>query len=426
MPSDFESFCLAAYEASLLGARVILNGANPAFGDGTPWHDGLNCYKFDGTALGLQRALERSFSSESILRPVALTADTWPWNAGIAPTKFGSNDGRPLVSVIIPHFNLGEYLPSTITSVLEQTYENLEIIVVDDHSTEEQSRDLIENLRSREHPGLKIVVPHGNIGLAAARNLAIEHAGGKYILPLDADDLVDRRFIEAAVKALERNPDFDVFVTPAAYFHDGDALILPGQEKDFPDYAVFVGEARVSGFRQNRFSTATSLIRAEILRKYGYIESLRCYEDWNLYLRLAQSGHRFLVANDVYFHYRDRANSMVKATRDPYWHAVFQHDMLRAGTKISHTDPLAYLAFCDAPVLVAPVLSPEIMRLSSGFSGGQLLPALLSTVRQQIMILKMKRFFLYASRKARHRYRTKLRKWRALRKEIKRMQINGR
>jgi glycosyltransferase involved in cell wall biosynthesis len=411
VPSDFESFCLAAYEASLLGARVVLNGTNPAFGDGTPWQDGVNCYKFDGTALGLQKALERSFAAESPLQPVEVPADPWPWNARISSPARDTNGDQPLVSVLIPHFNLGRYLPSTLASVLEQTYSNIEIIVVDDCSTDEASREFIGHLRSNQRPGLKIVTPPGNIGLAAARNLGIEHARGEYVLPLDADDLIDLRFIETAVRALQRNPEFDVFVTPAGYFRDEDEVILPGEEADFRDYAVFVGEALVSGFRQNRFSTATSLIRTDVLRKHRYVESLRCYEDWSLYLRLAKAGHRFLVANYVYFHYRNRPNSMVKAAQMQVQHAAFVHDMLRTALDASCNVPLAYLAMCEH--------EPKLGAIASSFSSDtKVLALLIAGAQQKILVSKMKQLLLYPIPKARRRYRAKIREWKRFRNEL--------
>jgi glycosyltransferase involved in cell wall biosynthesis len=116
VPSDFESFCLAAYEASLLGATVILNGENPAFGDGTPWLDGLNCIKFDGTALGLAKALERSFSLAKGLEMVTIPRCPWPWERTLSQKTaiVGVDDVSPVVTVIIPHFNLSSYLPATL------------------------------------------------------------------------------------------------------------------------------------------------------------------------------------------------------------------------------------------------------------------------------------------------------------------------
>lgn len=349
-PSDFESFCLSAYEASLLGARVILNGANPAFGEGTPWRHGVNCFKFDGTVASLIEALELNFQGGK-LEPVTLVSDPWPWTSlRSTPALAAETAEKPLVSVVIPHFNLGDYLLSTLMSVLEQTYENVEVIIVDDGSYAAQSLSIINDLRDRNIDRLRVVSAPGNVGLSGARNIGLAQAAGEYVLPLDADDLLNLRFIEIAVQALERNPDFDVFVTPAAYFHDGDSLILPGEEADFPDYAVFVGEALISGVRENRFSTATALFRTSVAREYGYIESLASFEDWNLYLRLALDGHRFLVSNDVYFYYRNRAGSMIKEAIDPTQNTLFLHDNLRTAACSSRTLPLAYLAYLNPPL----------------------------------------------------------------------------
>jgi glycosyltransferase involved in cell wall biosynthesis len=429
VPSDIESFCLAAFEASLLGARVILNGANPAFGDDTPWQDGINCYKFDGSVHGLRKALERNFDDKLELHPVTNFADPWPWNTQIVSQEIIVKSDRPLVSVIVPHFNLGKYLQSTLLSVLEQTYDNIEIIVIDDYSTDAASRVLINNLQSGAYGSLKIVTPPGNVGLAAARNLAVENAAGEYILPLDADDLIDRRFVEVAVRALERNPSFDVFVTPAGYFHDGDDIVLPGQEKDFKDYAVFFGEALVSGVKQNRFSTATAVFRADVLRKHSYTESLRCYEDWGLYVRLAQAGHRFLVANDVYFHYRNRANSMVKSADQDNQHLAFQQDMLRTSANVRRSVPLAYLVFCDRrasmkqaePVAnsAAPKDTLASLNEQGSWNDEQLSRLLLSATQQKIVVLKSKQILLSPIASARRRYRKKLRELVALRDQLK-------
>lgn len=350
-PSDFESFCLSAYEASLLGARVILNGVNPAFGDGTPWQHGINCFKFDGTVAGLIQALELSFAGAD-LQPVTLPVNPWPWTAARGDRALPETaTDNPLVSVVIPHFNLGDYLLSTLMSVLEQTYDNLEIIIVDDGSYDAQSLTIIDDIRTRGHDRLRVVSAPGNVGLSGARNIGLAQAAGDYVLPLDADDLLNLRFIEVAVRALQRNPEFDVFVTPAAYFHDGGNLILPGEEADFPGYAVFVGEALISGVRENRFSTATALFRASVIREYGYIESLTSLEDWNLYLRLAQDNHRFLVSNDVYFYYRNRPGSMIKEAFDPTQNALFLHDNLRTAVAGKLTIPLAYLAYLNPPPL---------------------------------------------------------------------------
>jgi glycosyltransferase involved in cell wall biosynthesis len=416
VPSDFESFCLPAYEASLLGAVVVVNEHNAAFGDGTPWRDGVNCVKFDGTALGLAEAIERSFALERPLSAVTLPSDPRPWaeparTAGHPPSA--TDVGSPLVSVLIPHFNLGSYLVETLTSVREQTYANIEIIIVDDHSTEPVSRDLIATFRRQARDALKVIDAPANLGLAGARNLGVTAATGKYLVPLDADDLLDRRFIQIAVEALERNPEFDVVVPQAGYFRDGEAVMSPGETGDFNDYSLFVGEALVAGVRENRFSTATALFRAETLTSNRYCESLTCYEDWNVYFRLAQFGHRFLVTTGVYFFYRSRHGSMVRAAHQRNQHAIFLHDALRTAVDVTRSVPLAYLGYCaqsaaDTSARWPGGLDPETLRVP-----------LLRAAKYQILSLRIKRFFTYASRKSRQRYRAKLDTWKSIRSALR-------
>lgn len=358
VPSGYESFCLAAYEASLLGARVILNGANPAFDDQSPWIDGVNCFKFDGTASGLADALERNFAQAAPLQAVTLRQDAWPWTADIAQKRLAKDALRPLVSVVVPHFNLGKHLPETLSNILESDYQNIEIVVVDDASTDRLSLDLIEALGRVEDPRLKMVCLEGNIGLAAVRNTGLRHAVGKYVLTLDADDLIDPAFITKAVEALENNPEFDVVVTPAAYFIDGsEPMMRTGM--DAVDYAVFTGEAKVAGLLDNRFSTATALFRASALRDFPYNEELSCYEDWALYMRMCEAGLRFIVTTDVFFHYRRRADSMVHKPKDAARMHADYSDLLRTSAPAALRAGSSVMALGIGSPFRGPVPTPS-------------------------------------------------------------------
>lgn len=339
VPGAYESFCLAAYEASLLGARVILNARNPAFDDASPWRDGVNCFKFDGTATGLAQAIERNFSSNESLAPVQLRNDPWPW-ADLQRSKIHDGDVRPAlsdeaglkpeaaVSIVVPHFNLGEYLCETLENILAIDHQNIEIIVVDDASTDEGSIKVVETLARLDEPRLKVVRLVGNVGLAAARNIGIQRARGAYLLTLDADDLIAPGFVGQAVRALERHSQFDVVITPAAYFIDGEVPPMGGMT-DAVDYAVFTGEAKTAGLLQNRFSTATALFRRTALERFPYDEDLHCYEDWSLYMRMCDAGLRFIVTTDVFFFYRRRRDSMVHAPRGGAAKHIDYSDLLR-------------------------------------------------------------------------------------------------
>ena len=149
-PARFESFCLDAYDASRLGSAVLLNRDNPAFKEETPWRDAENCIKFGGTVEALVNALQRLFQEMPKLVSVALPLGPLPWlaNAPVAlsPGLIEPASAMPLVSVVIPNFNLGECLPYTLRSIAGSSYPNIEVIVCDDASTDPATRAILEGL----------------------------------------------------------------------------------------------------------------------------------------------------------------------------------------------------------------------------------------------------------------------------------------
>jgi glycosyltransferase involved in cell wall biosynthesis len=121
--------------------------------------------------------------------------------------------------VVITNYNLGAYLPETLRSVAQIDHSNLEVVLVDDCSTEELDRSLL--LELRETPDFRVVRNEVNRGLAASRNIGVRHASGEFVLPLDADDCLAPEFVGTAVRALLGHPEVGVVVPTAAYF-DGD------------------------------------------------------------------------------------------------------------------------------------------------------------------------------------------------------------
>ncbi|MFE1076875.1 glycosyltransferase family 2 protein, partial [Streptomyces sp. NPDC058783] len=211
--------------------------------------------------------------------------------------------------------------------MLESAYPNIELIVVDDASTDPESRDALLRLQARNDERIRVVWSTQNRGLAATRNLALSHARGEFVLTLDADDLIDGRFVSIGVDALTINDDVSFVVPQTAYFDDRpDAN--PAADA-WTQCITFVGEARSSGLCQNRFSTATMMGRTEMLRSLGYDESLSAYEDWDLYMRAVMARSRFVVTNAVHFYYRRRAHSMIHSEAATRRIGLYYHDILR-------------------------------------------------------------------------------------------------
>ncbi|NTU49857.1 MAG: glycosyltransferase [Desulfobulbaceae bacterium] len=402
VPSDFESFSLAAYEASLLGAIVILNGTNPAFGPDTPWKHEINCLKFDGTMDGLANTMLQGMLLQEPLSVVPSDDSHAPWSYDRCHTITDpDNAGRPLVSIVIPHFNLGAYLPMTIESVMSQTYSNIELIVVDDASTDQESVDLVKRLDALGSSQLRVVYSTSNRGLSGARNLGLKNALGKYVLTLDADDLIDLSMVETCVEALERNPEFHCVVTQAGYFRDERDIPYPGEQRDFTDYAVFLGEPFATGGMKNLFSTSCAFFRSEVFHHLCYNESLRLYEDWELYVRMLNAGMRFLVTTDVLFHYRNREGSMVKAGLDCVQDKLARHDILRLTQHTPQMNAMWFLTLLAAG---------QRWNGTPGTLGHEDYKALLRKSLRLHMLTTRGKFYLYYPFAAkRRRYRKKLR-----------------
>lgn len=195
---------------------------------------------------------------------------------------------KPLVSVIIPTYNRVKMLGNAINSALNQTYNNHELIIVDDGST-----DGTEAFIKQNFPNLKYIKKE-NGGQASARNAGLEHTNGKYIASLDSDDCWHETFLEKLVEKLE-NDNFDfVFANWSQEQKDGnfiDYLLkqyihLP---EDHPKETNIWIELDYDNLRSIYIagcpSPSTSLlIRADLLKKMGWNEEMSIGDDWCMLL----------------------------------------------------------------------------------------------------------------------------------------------
>lgn len=119
------------------------------------------------------------------------------------------------VSILIPCFNSAEYLSDTLASCLDQSYDNIEIIVVDDGSTDDSLA--IAKQYEKKHSSIK-VYSQANKGAPAARNLAFSHAAGEYIQYLDADDILDKEKLSVQMASLDNEDTQSVVFGPCKMF----------------------------------------------------------------------------------------------------------------------------------------------------------------------------------------------------------------
>jgi len=185
----------------------------------------------------------------------------------------------PEVSVIIPAYNKADLTVKTVQSVLVQTYKDLEILVVDDGSTDQTKERMLAF-------GDKIQYIHKpNGGACSARNLGIRRSRGTFIAFLDCDDLYDEKKIELSVGYLKKNPKFG-YVHTDAYFIDQDGGIIRKYSHPRARKEGWVARKLVLG---NFICNSTVVVRREILEKAGlFDESIFTPADWDLWIRLAE------------------------------------------------------------------------------------------------------------------------------------------
>jgi glycosyltransferase involved in cell wall biosynthesis len=169
-----------------------------------------------------------------------------------------------------------------------------------------------------------------NGGLSSARNFGIRHARGKYVLPLDSDNLLDPRYLGRAAAALERMPDVAAVTCFLACFADGTPPTRVA------DYIAPYDLHPLLIALENRAGDACAMFRREIFDRFRYQEELRSYEDWDLWWQMAEAGQRVEAMPMTLLRYRTRPDSMVRTigtTREQQILASFadRHaDFLRA------------------------------------------------------------------------------------------------
>ena len=198
-----------------------------------------------------------------------------------------------LVTVVIPCFNSGLTLGQTVESVRAQTYPNLEIIVVDDGSSDPLTIRVIDRL-----VGVR-VIRQDNAGLPAARNKGFSNARGEYVLPLDSDDWLESDAIAHMAEALAVNPSL-AFVFSNIKL-EGEAGGVLRKSYNFFEQLFL-----------NQIPYALLLRRSVWKTVGGYDEAMRGgYEDWEFNIRLGARGYFGAPVQKILFHYRVASTGML-------------------------------------------------------------------------------------------------------------------
>jgi len=202
---------------------------------------------------------------------------------------------KPLVSIVTPFYNQGSTILETVNSVLNQTFINFEYIIVNDGSSSSQAK-VLQTIKDDRVSIINLDENIGNGSPAAARNMGIQGAKGKYVVCLDSDDILDPTFIEKSLILLETNPEVKIASTDVNMFgHDNKRV-------GYVDYSA------TDLIDDNRLITASMFTREAWEITNGYKSGIG-YEDWEFWINQAEHGYFGKLINEPLFSYRTALHS---------------------------------------------------------------------------------------------------------------------
>ena len=214
------------------------------------------------------------------------------------------------VSIIVPVYNVEKYISECITSLIEQTYENIEIIIINDGSTD-KTKEICQELKEKDER--IIFITKHNSGVSDTRNIGISKSTGDYIVFVDSDDYIDKHYIEEMVKGMKEEEFIDMAVCnyvelyKNVLLHGGsnltDNLIITNKEAINDIYKL----KSFGGYLWNK------IFKNDIIRKYNirFNKEIHMCEDMLFILTyLSECNHIKRIPKELYF-YRMRKSSMI-------------------------------------------------------------------------------------------------------------------
>ena len=252
----------------------------------------------------------------------------------------------PDISVIVPTYNCGEFINEAITSILDQTYQASEIIVIDDGS-QDNTREIIESIKNTKIRYIR----QENAGVSSARNLGLANASGEYIAFLDADDIWHPQMLELQAETLDRQKDLVLCFTNFTRFFHATKETLPEQFSFYPELKSIkvsaVGETYT--IQENAFCelvkfgeipayTQTIIFRKSALSGILFNPALPICEDLEFFLKVCSKGN--VAFNSKVLAYVRRHDT--NATRDI---SLIPQYKLKAFLSIKESAPLTSTMF---------------------------------------------------------------------------------
>lgn len=284
---------------------------------------------------------------------------------------------RCLISIIVPVYNVEQYLPKCVDSLLAQTYENIQIILVDDGSTDASGKICDEYQAKSE----KIMVLHTeNQGVSAARNAGLEAAKGAYIGFIDGDDWVEPEMFECLYHLITENgADLSICAMKEDFDRCPVSMNKTAGSKRIDQRQLFediICNEKVYGYAWNK------LFKRELIGENRFDRTLAVQEDMDFTVRYAQNCSIAVTTDAEYYHYRQRLDS---ATGE--WK---YSPRLLAIVKVYERAFTIYKEFCPQCL---PVIERNYLKINTNILGRMKVSNIKDPALEQQLIKNAKRYY---------------------------------
>ena len=212
------------------------------------------------------------------------------------------------ISIIIPAYNASKYIRRCIVSLLNQTYKNIEIIVINDGSTD-NTLEMIKDYNIK-------IINQKNSGVSSARNKGLEIATGDYITFIDSDDYVEKDYIESIIKIIDEY-NYDIIETPLLFEAN-----IKNKVTFYTEYKI-ENERKSLNFDHEYFDNELRYVigvfyKKSVINNIIFDEKVRCYEDNMFNLRIKLNSKSYYFYPKCFYHYVQYLNSLSKTISDKH------------------------------------------------------------------------------------------------------------
>ena len=219
-----------------------------------------------------------------------------------------------LISIIVPIYNVEKFLPKCIETIVNQTYKNIEIILVDDGSTD-SCTDICEAYREKD--SRIFVYKKANGGLSSARNFGFKHSKGKYIIYIDSDDFVSRNYVENLYNAIFSTQS-DIAISGFYLTNEAGEIIEKKKKETTKILSLNIDSALQELLLQRKFDSSAwaKIYKREFFKEYCYPEG-KLFEDIPITYKLFLNSQKIAFIDTFDYYYVQRSNSILNMSFNP-------------------------------------------------------------------------------------------------------------